>query len=518
MSSNQYAENSPLLKGEIVSVPSDPPPPYTYSSINNQPDDPEDKRTTITHNIQVYKRRWYVLLIFSCFGACQNLIWNAWGPVSDSAKDAFDWNDGDIALLSNWGPIAYLISGIFFSWMIGVKGLRIACTSSSFLVALGAGLRCFTSTPPLSTWLIHAGQFLNGLGGPVAMTAPPVISAIWFPPKERTTATSIAFLIPNILGVAGAFLIGPLLVPSHSTNTHNTSHINISDKVFHPEQWLSNDINSSTNSSRRITAERKHIMFLMYVECAAALLVFLMMLIYFPKKPPLPPCASATIKRQDFWKGLKDLFKCGQFWYVAIAYGISTGVCNCWASVLNVNLSPLGISQDESGWIGFYATCAACVASLVIARFADIFSKRLKLFVFILYAIGAAFIAWFALAADKILPTSTVVMYVTVIISIMMLNAAIPLLYELACELAYPIGEGTTNGVVTILNNLSGLIFLFILMVPDIGTRWMSWTLLGVTVACFPLFAMLKETYHRLEIDENQTVVDSTYIVPDPIQ
>ena len=55
--------------------------------------------------------------------------------------------------------------------------------------------------------LIHFGQFLNGLAGPIAMGAPPTISAEWFPPEQRTTATAIA-TVTNTLGLAVSFLLG----------------------------------------------------------------------------------------------------------------------------------------------------------------------------------------------------------------------------------------------------------------------------------------------------------------------
>ena len=57
------------------------------------------------------------------------------------------------------------------------------------------------------TRLIHVGQLLNGLGGPVAMGGPPAVSAVWFPAKQRTTATAIGS-ISNGLGVAISFIIG----------------------------------------------------------------------------------------------------------------------------------------------------------------------------------------------------------------------------------------------------------------------------------------------------------------------
>lgn len=57
------------------------------------------------------------------------------------------------------------------------------------------------------------GQFLNGLAGPVAQAAPPLLSSAWFPRKERTTATAVASLC-GCLGVALSFVIGPNMVDS----------------------------------------------------------------------------------------------------------------------------------------------------------------------------------------------------------------------------------------------------------------------------------------------------------------
>lgn len=58
----------------------------------------------------------------------------------------------------------------------------------------------------------------------------------------------------------------------------------------------------------------------------------------------------------------------------------------------------------------------------------------------------------------------------SIIVGSITLNTAVPLLYELSCELAYPTGEATSNGIMTIANNFVGLIFLFVLMDPNVGT------------------------------------------------
>jgi len=73
--------------------------------------------------LQVFKRRWYVLVLFSLVYMTQSAIWNTWGPLTQSVKVAFGWSLDDVALLTNWGCIMYVASMAFFSWLMDVKGM-----------------------------------------------------------------------------------------------------------------------------------------------------------------------------------------------------------------------------------------------------------------------------------------------------------------------------------------------------------------------------------------------------------
>ena len=88
-----------------------------------------DLYTPVTRShLQVFKRRWYILILFSLVSAAQSTIWNTWGPIAQSAQMAFGWSLGEIALLTNWGCIMYVSSMVFFSWLMDVKGmLYVSC-------------------------------------------------------------------------------------------------------------------------------------------------------------------------------------------------------------------------------------------------------------------------------------------------------------------------------------------------------------------------------------------------------
>lgn len=74
------------------------------------------------HRIQVFKRRWYILFLYSLVNVVQSMIWNTWGPLALSAEFAFGWSLDEIALLTNWGCIMFALSTLFFSWLMDVKG------------------------------------------------------------------------------------------------------------------------------------------------------------------------------------------------------------------------------------------------------------------------------------------------------------------------------------------------------------------------------------------------------------
>lgn len=70
---------------------------------------------------RVYGRRWLVLTLFSLCGFMQGMVWNTWGPIQISAKQAFSFSSTDIAVLVLWGPVGFL-PWLLFMWLMDKKG------------------------------------------------------------------------------------------------------------------------------------------------------------------------------------------------------------------------------------------------------------------------------------------------------------------------------------------------------------------------------------------------------------
>ena len=71
---------------------------------------------------QTYKRRWYILILFSLVCFTQGLMWNTFGPISTSSERVFDWEDSTIAWLSALGGLAFLLTSFPMYWLMQTKG------------------------------------------------------------------------------------------------------------------------------------------------------------------------------------------------------------------------------------------------------------------------------------------------------------------------------------------------------------------------------------------------------------
>ena len=73
------------------------------------------------------------------------------------------------------------------------------------------------------------------------------------------------------------------------------------------------------------------------------------------------------------------------------------------------------------------------------------------------------------ITAQMVLISISVILYISFIMGNVIMSSTVPLFFETACEVTYPVAEGVTNLVLTLANNIAGLVFLLIQMIPNIG-------------------------------------------------
>lgn len=168
-------------------------------------------------------RRWAVLAVFCTVAFNQCLSWLTFSSVKPQYIEEYYGSQvagadptALLALLLNWGPIVFIPCIPVCTWLLsarhGVKRtIQVAC-ALSFAACFIRAIPCYFSAEqrraPSTVYYLHVAQILNAAAGPFVMCSPSRLSSIWFPPEERTMATSLA-TAANDLGCTVGSLLGP---------------------------------------------------------------------------------------------------------------------------------------------------------------------------------------------------------------------------------------------------------------------------------------------------------------------
>ncbi|KAK4304038.1 hypothetical protein Pmani_023987 [Petrolisthes manimaculis] len=492
--SSQYGDSLNITTTTIPAVPGPSPPPYTQHITEDRSDvdvvvervqqqqqethkPPTPDPTSLdTSKIKVYTRRFWILFVFAMIAWFQCLQWNTWGPLSDSVNAAFPgrWGSKTVAMMANWGTITFVLFVSPMCWLMTAKGLRVGVMVCAALIAIGTVARAipliFTTSDVFFTVMAHICAICVGIPGTLIMAAPPLIAAEWFPPKERTTATAVSQVL-NQLGNAGSYL-EPLIVRA--------------------------PLPSITPGEIKEDITR-----LMNIWAGVGLTLFLAVVVYFPSKPPTPPSPTAHIDRLDFRDSVGKIMRNRDLLLVTISYGVCNGVPSAWASVLNYSLLDLGLQQEDAMWVGLTGVLVSGTVGLLVGRLTDLVYGYVK-FTLILFMIGnMACFYWFFLLSWGTIPATLWQIYASVVGGMSFNFACSPLFFELAVEISYPCSEVIVGGLVTGMNNLVGLSFLFIFFIPNIGYAWVTYVLVGASAVSILPVLFVKEDYYRSSIDRH---------------
>lgn len=461
----------------------------------------------------VYKRRWYILLIFSLVAILQDTIWNTWGPIDHTAIFLYGWSHDLVALLANYGSILYIVAFIPAVYCLE-RSVRAAMLLCSGFMALGTILRAgLLQNPNISIMVFtiscHICSILNGMSNIVVGSAPLVISAVWFPPDERVTATSIAQVF-NGLGTGMSFLLASQIVRpiddaffnQSTTQILENSTFNESNPVVDPDRIL---------PASEVAGLRSDIQWYMYSNAIPAVTLFLLILIYFPSAPSLPPSLSSTHQRLDFIKGFKEVMSSRDCWLVALGSSVPQGVVVAWTAMMVVNLTEICVqgeclTQNWVNYLGIWATVISTVAAIMVARAADRIKGRLKEALLVLLLLASFVFLFLSLISLGVIQFSSITsvqisVYLLLLLGNSLVVASMPISMEIAMEICYPAAEGVVGGWISIWFNIATVGFLSLFDIPGIGIVWLDYVLPLSCVLAIPFILPIRMEYKRMALD-----------------
>jgi len=434
-----------------------------------------------------YPRRWYILAIYSLNASLQACIFNTWGPIAQSAKLAFCWSDAVVAWMGNMMLLVGIVAVPLSYSIINSFGLRTTVVwSGSGVLAVGALVRCISMDGSIQQWTSLLCGAMNGWASIMIECTLTVLSVKWFPAGERTTATGIV-IATQMAGLIPPSLLFPKVVQEPGFNQTNcTENIQLAETI------------------------RMEVSYILYAEAALACAIFGAMILYFPDAPPSPPSASATAQRLNIKEGLSNIFTSPKNICIGFAFSCIT-VPMMWITVANQNLHPLGLTQQDTGYIGTIIIVTAVIMNIFNSRLSDKFSGHLKTTICCFLAVSLAAALWLALLCFEIAPFSKLSVYISSITCMVSLRCIIALFYELLMEVHYPTPESLASLTWGQLGRIFSAIFLGMFSLESAGIlqgfTWMNYCL--VIFIALPLISLLlvRVEYKRSDHDRTEALV-----------
>ncbi|KAL3918364.1 MAG: hypothetical protein SGILL_004272 [Bacillariaceae sp.] len=166
---------------------------------------------------KVYWQRWIMLMYMSALNLLSDWTCYSVAPISLLTEEAFGNIDPERLVVIFLGANA--VASACEPLILARLGLRRTVLLGGLLLMVGSIVKSGGLPPITPTNLdkghaetsLYLGFFLVGLSQPLYQCTPALLSASWFPEKERTMATGVA-LNANQLGIGFAFIFGTLLV------------------------------------------------------------------------------------------------------------------------------------------------------------------------------------------------------------------------------------------------------------------------------------------------------------------
>lgn len=354
---------------------------------------------------KVYKYRWIILAVIVPIIICTEMFWLTLAPISSMAAEYYQVGGMEISIFTSSYMIMYIIFAIPASWVIDKFGYRHSLIIGALITAVFGTLRIvFADT----FWIVMVCQFLIACGQPFLLNISTKVPANWFPLYERSIASGI-LTMAQYLGFVLAMVLSPIIALSSGIPA-----------VF-------------------------QVYGLIAVISAAFAIIFTR------ERPKIAPGPEAE-KEDISIRSMLKLFKNRNFIYVLVIVFISMGIFNTLLTLIETILKPRGITMDQAGIVGAVFVVAGVIGAVVLPTISDKLHKRTPLFVaaitlLVPLYLGLTYLSDFAL-----------VTVVSGLAGFTVMGVA-PILFQHGAEVAYPVKEGTSFGLILLMGQISGSLF-----------------------------------------------------------
>lgn len=375
------------------------------------------------------KYRWVILIAIIPIIVSTEMMWLSLAPISSMAEKYYNVSSMNVALFSISYMITYIIFSLPASWIVDKYGYRYSLIIGATLTAVFGLTRAIFAD---NFTIALVSQFFIAIGQPFLLNISTKVPANWFPVSERSTAAGL-LTMAQYLGYAVPMLLAPMIAESSGI----------------PKTFM--------------------------VFAVIAIVSAVIAIAFTREKPRVAPPGPVAQKEDLSIKAAKKLFSNKAFLRVLFICFISLGVFNTLLTLLETILLPRGITSAEAGIVGTVFVIAGIIGAVVLPIISDKLRKRVFFFVVVLSLLipiylGLTFIENFLLVA------------ILAGIAGFSIMGVAPILFQHGAEVAYPIQEGTSFGVILLMGQISGILFVYIFEILQKASGSIVWPMLFMVV------------------------------------
>lgn len=388
--------------------------------------------------------RWVILFSIVPPIISTEMMWLSLAPISSLAESFYHVNSFWITLFTMSYMIMFVVFSIPASWTIDRYGYRCSLIIGAILTAVFGLTRAVFAE---NFTIVILSQFLIATGQPFLLNISTKVPANWFPISERATAAGL-LTMAQYVGFALPMVIAP------------------------------------------VVAEASGLSAVLMIFAVIAAISSVISILFTREKPAVPPPGPASEKEDFSIASIRKLLRNKAYLLALGICFISMGVFNTILTLIESILRPRGISSVEAGIIGAVFVIAGVLGAILLPLISDKSGRRVPFFAAAMTALvplylGMTFLSGFsALAAFAGLSGFSIM-------------GVAPILFQHGSEVAYPTQEGTSLGVILLMGQISGVIFVFLFEALTTGLGSVVPPMLfivAITAAEIPLTLKMKES------------------------
>jgi cyanate permease len=359
-------------------------------------------------SFKIYRYRWTMLLVFMFIVTMNQMLWITFAPITSKAAQFYGVSDLLIGLLSMSFMIVYLFVAIPASWVIDTYGFRLAVGIGAVLTGVFGLLR---GLAPANYTVVLLAQIGIAIGQPFILNSLTKVAARWFPLTERATATGLGTLAMYLGIIAGMFLT-PILTLKYGL---------------------------------------RQTLLIFGIASVVSAVTFML---FAKEHPPTPPCPPGHEERSLMFDGLKSVFRQKDFIWLLVIFFIGLGVFNAVSTWIENIIRPRGFSIGQAGVLGGLMVTGGVVGAAILPIFSDRSHRRKPFIILALLGSGLGLLGMTFAAHYGLL------LFSGFLFGFSLLSAG-PIGFQYGAEVTYPAPEGTSNGLLILMGQISGIIFIF---------------------------------------------------------